>query len=244
MSLALPLAIVYNRRMKTIAIILAGGTGTRFNNKEPKQFRKIAGRTLLDHCLGRFQELQGVGALVLVCPQAHVRRAKKIAGNYPKVTNVLAGGKTRQESSAIGVGAAAGAEWVLIHDAARALVPAPVIHRVLAALKKNEAVMPVVSAGDTTVRVDDKGAVTAVLDRDKLRRVQTPQGFRADIIRGAHKLAREEDFREAGDDCSLVLRYGLAPVVTVDGDPDNIKITYPSDLIVAEAMLDSVTRHE
>jgi 2-C-methyl-D-erythritol 4-phosphate cytidylyltransferase len=144
---------------------------------------------------------------------------------------------TRLESWAIGVGAAAGAATVLIHDAARALVPPAVIDRVLAALASQGAVMPVLPAGDTIVRVDDSGLVTAVLDRDKLRRAQTPQGFRSEIIRQGHKLAKNEGYGDAGDDCSLVLRYKLAPVVTVAGDAENIKITYPSDLVVAESIL-------
>jgi len=76
-----------------------------------------------------------------------------------------------------------------------------------------------------------------VLDRGKLRCAQTPQGFKLEIIRQAHKLAQSEGFNDAGDDCSLVLRYGLAPVVTVDGDAANIKITYPGDLVMAEAIL-------
>jgi len=232
------LQFIYNNTMKTIAIVLAGGTGTRLKGPEPKQFRKIGGKALLEICLKGFQEQKGISGMVLVCPKAYLQRAKLIAGKYPKVTAVLAGGKTRQESAAIGVTAAIGAERVLIHDAARALVPAPVIGRVLAALKKSAAVMPVVPAGDTTVRVDEKGSVTAVLDRDKLRRVQTPQGFRADIIRIAHKLANEEGFRDAGDDCSLVLRYGLAPVVTVEGDVANIKVTVPQDLLLAKAIME------
>ncbi len=97
--------------------------------------------------------------------------------------------------------------------------------------------MPVLAVNDTTVRVDGDGLVAAVLDRDKLRCVQTPQGFKLDVMRRAHELAENEGYEDAGDDCSLVLRYKLAPVVTVAGDPDNIKITYPSDFIVAEAIL-------
>jgi 2-C-methyl-D-erythritol 4-phosphate cytidylyltransferase len=229
--------------MKNIAIILAGGTGTRFKSKEPKQFNEIDGKTLLEICLQRFQDHQGINGIILVCPARHLSRAGKIAGAFSKVSRVLAGAKTRQGSSAIGVRAADGAESVLIHDAARALVPGPVIGRVLAALAEGCAVMPVMPAGDTTVRVDPEGLVTAVLDRDKLRCVQTPQGFRLDNIRRAHELADNEGYGDAGDDCSLVLRYKLAPVVTVAGDVENIKITYPSDLIVAEAILNSVTRN-
>jgi 2-C-methyl-D-erythritol 4-phosphate cytidylyltransferase len=223
--------------MSAIAVILAGGAGKRLGGAVPKQFRTIAGKTLLDICLERFQKPKAITGMVLVCPCAHLARARRIAGNYPKVIAVLAGGKTRQASAAIGVAAAMGAERVLIHDAARALVPVDVIGRVLAALAKSAAVVPVVPTGDTTVRVDKQGAVTAVLDRDLLRGVQTPQGFRADIIRIAHRLAREEGFADASDDGSLVQRYNLAPVTTVWGDPLNIKVTVAPDLDLAEVIL-------
>lgn len=219
--------------MKTTAIILAGGKGSRFKGKEPKQFLKIGGQTLLDICLQPFQKHKGIHEIILVCPKEHLARAKKIAGKYPKVAAVVAGGRTRQGSSANGVAAASEAGQVLVHDAARALVTSDMIDRVLKALAKNAAVMPVLPAEDTTVRVDDKGKVTAVLDRDKLRRVQTPQGFRADIIRIAHRLAQDEGFTDAPDDGSMILRYGLAPIASVAGDPRNIKITVPSDLDLA-----------
>jgi len=225
--------------MSTVAIILAGGSGTRFNSPEPKQFLKIGNKTLLEICLERFQRHEGIGAIVLVCPAARLGQAEKIASGpgFSKVVKVLAGGATRQGSSSMGIGAApTDAERVLIHDASRAMVPEGVISRVLAAMATAPAVMPVLPAGDTTVRVDERGAVLAVLDREKLRRVQTPQGFRLDVIRKAHEMARNEGFAEASDDCSLVLRYKLAPVVTVEGDPGNIKVTYPEDLVLAEAI--------
>jgi len=226
--------------MSTTAIILAGGIGERFNAPVPKQFLEIGGRTLLEICLQRFQDHKGIDAIILVCPKAQLTLAEKIvaSGAGAKVLKVLAGGRTRQESSAIGVAAApSGMENVLIHDAARALVPAGVISRVLEALGSARAVMPVLPAGDTIVRIDDAGVVTAVLDREKLRRVQTPQGFRLETIRRAHDMATSEGIADASDDCSLVLRYKLAPVATVDGDMINIKITYPEDLVMAEALM-------
>ena len=230
----------YNLSMNNIAIILAGGSGERFQGPEPKQFLKIGQKTLLEICLERFQEHPGIDAIVLVCPASGLPRAGKIVagGAFAKVARVLAGGKTRQESSSIGVAALpAWTEKVLIHDAARALVPTAVVTRVLAALDREAAVMPVVPAGDTTVRIDGTGMVTAVLDREKLRRVQTPQGFKPDVICLAHEMARAEGFLDAKDDCSLVLRYKLAPVASVDGDAANIKITYPLDLILAGSIL-------
>ncbi len=224
--------------MSTTAIILSGGTGSRFNASLPKQFLKIGKKTLLTICLQRFQDHAGIASIILVCPGEHLARAQRDAAVFPKVALVLPGGATRQESSAIGVSVVpAGARNVLIHDAARALVPVAVIDRVLAALASAHAVMPVLPVGDTTVRIDESGAVAAVLDRNVLRRVQTPQGFRTDIIKEAHKIAKNEGFIDAPDDCSLVLKYGLSPVVTVDGDPRNIKITYSYDLDIARALL-------
>jgi len=226
--------------MNTIAIILAGGSGERFGGTLPKQFLEVAGRSLLEICLERFRDHPGIDGIILVSPADHLDMAKKTVaeGPFPKVIRVLAGGRTRQESSTIGSAAVPeSAENVLIHDAARALVPAAIITRVLEALARSRAVMPVLPVDDTTVRVDEAGTVAAILDRAKLRRVQTPQGFKLEIIRRAHELARAEGFGGAGDDCSLVLRYGLAPVVTVEGAAGNIKITYPQDLGIAEALL-------
>jgi 2-C-methyl-D-erythritol 4-phosphate cytidylyltransferase len=226
--------------MNTIAIILAAGSGARFNSPVPKQFLRIAGRSLLEICLERFRDHPGIDGIILVSPADRLGMAEKTVaeGPFPKVIRVLAGGRTRQESSAIGSTAAPeSAENVLIHDAARALVPAGIITRVLEALAHARAVMPVLPVNDTTIRVDEAGTVAAILDRAKLRRVQTPQGFKLEIIRRAHELARAEGFSGAGDDCSLVLRYGLAPVVTVEGAAGNIKITYPQDLVIAEALL-------
>jgi 2-C-methyl-D-erythritol 4-phosphate cytidylyltransferase len=225
--------------MSTIAIILAAGAGERFRTALPKQFHLVAGRSLLEICLERFRDHPGIDGIILVSPADRLAMAKNAvaSGPFPKVIQVLAGGRTRQESSAIGVAAAPeGTENVLIHDAARALVPPEVISRVLEALAQARAVIPVLPVSDTTVRVDDAEVVTAVLDRAKLRRAQTPQGFKLEVIRRAHDQARASGFADAGDDCSLVLRFDLAPVRAVPGDPGNIKITYPSDLAIAEAI--------
>jgi 2-C-methyl-D-erythritol 4-phosphate cytidylyltransferase len=226
--------------MNTIAIILAAGSGARFNSPVPKQFIQVAGRSLLEICLERFRDHPGIDGIILVSPADRLEMAEKTIadGPFPKVIRVLAGGRTRQESSAIGNAAVPeSAENVLIHDAARALVPAGIITRVLEALAHSRAVMPVLPVNDMTIRIDEAGTVAAILDRAKLRRVQTPQGFKLEIIRRAHELARAEGFSGAGDDCSLVLRYGLAPVVSVEGSAGNIKITYPQDLAIAEALL-------
>lgn len=232
--------IDYNLRMKNLAILLAGGSGERFMGPLPKQFIRIAGRSLLAICLERFQKHPGIDGIILVSPTDRLAMAEKAVadGHFSKVIGVLAGGGTRQESSFIGVGAAAAEiDNILIHDVARALVPAGIITRVLEALALDMAVMAALPAGDTIVRVDEAAMVAAVLDRDKLKLVQTPQGFRREIISQAHALARADGCGGASDDCSLVLRYKLAPVATVLGDPANIKITYPEDIEIAKALL-------
>ena len=181
--------------MKNLAIILAGGTGTRFNSPEPKQFGLVGRRPLLEICLGAFQDHPGLDGIVLVAPAAHLSRVEKMvaAAAFSKVRKIIPGGKTRQESSALGIAAAPDTtENILIHDAARALVPPIVISRVLEALASFKAVMPVLPVSDTIIRVDDANLVTAVLDRGKLRHVQTPQGFKLEIIRRAHELAEKE----------------------------------------------------
>lgn len=226
--------------MKNLAIILAAGSGERFSGPVPKQFLKLGGRSLFEICLEKFQVHPDIDGIVLVCPDSHLPLVEDTvsAGHFSKAVKIIAGGTTRQESSFAGINAVpAGVKNVLIHDAARALVTPAVISRILAALAANMAVMAALPAGDTIVRVDEEAMVTAVLDRAKLSQVQTPQGFRLEIIRQAHALARADGLSNASDDCSLVLRYKLAPVVAVLGDPGNIKITYPQDLAIAEAIL-------
>ena len=130
--------------MKNLAVILAAGSGERFGDHLPKQFQKIAGRTLLEICLERFQAHPGIDEIVLVCPAAHLPLAEKTAaaGRFAKVKNILPGGKTRQESSFIAVNAVpSGVENILIHDVARALVSPVVISRVLEALTVGMAVL-------------------------------------------------------------------------------------------------------
>ena len=226
--------------MSAFAIILAGGTGERLGGPVPKQFCEIGGRSLLALCLERFEKHDAIDGIILVCTAANMPLAEKIvqAGAFHKVRPVIPGGQTRQESSFFGVQAVPqGVKNVLIHDAARALVPDAVISRVLEKLAGEKAVMAALPVADTVVRVDEAARVMAVLDRSKLELAQTPQGFRLEVIRQAHEMARAEGFTAASDDCSLVLRYNLAPIATVPGDPGNIKVTYAEDLKTAEALL-------
>jgi 2-C-methyl-D-erythritol 4-phosphate cytidylyltransferase len=230
--------------MRTVAVVLAGGSGVRLGGTTPKQLLLLAGRTLLEHCVAAFEAAPGVDDVVVVMPAGLTAQAQRIlAGKYGKLRDVIEGGKDRPGSAsrAIDLLSREGAERnVLFHDAARPLVDQRIIADCVAALARCEALGVVVPTADTIVEMDD-GVMTAIPPRDSLGRCQTPQGFRLSVIRRAYELAAADQDR-AGfaptDDCGIVLRYlPEIPVLVVRGSERNIKITYPGDLRIAEAAL-------
>lgn len=207
------------------AVVVAAGTGRRFGGA--KQFEQLGGARVLDRSVGACRSV--CGGVVVVVPPEVLGTADAVV---PGADVVVAGGGTRSESVRHGLAAVPeSAELVLVHDAARPLVPAAVCARVVDALRAGaSAVVPVVPVVDTVRTVDGD-----VLDRDSLRAVQTPQGFRRAALVAAH--ATEAD---ATDDAGLMELLGER-VAMVDGDPANLKITSPSDLAVAATLLDLAT---
>jgi 2-C-methyl-D-erythritol 4-phosphate cytidylyltransferase len=226
---------------KNLAIILAGGTGSRIEGDLPKQFLKLAGKTILQHSIEKFENHPGIDHIFLVIYKEFLNKAKEIIreSGHQKVVKILTGGQTRQESSRIGVNAAARGEYenVLVHDAARPFVSKKIIDDIFAALNTYAAVNIAVPSPDTIIEVSDKNLVKNIPDRKYLRRVQTPQGFKWDLIQKAHELAIDKGIANATDDCSLILTFKLADIYVVEGSEENIKITYPSDLQIAEKMI-------
>jgi ribitol-5-phosphate 2-dehydrogenase (NADP+) / D-ribitol-5-phosphate cytidylyltransferase len=230
--------------MRTVAVVLAGGTGQRFGGDRPKQLRVLAGRTLLEHSVAAFEQAPDVDAIMVVMPAGLAGQAGQrfAAGNgYRKVTAVIEGGATRTDSTRCAIAALGKAECnVLFHDAARPLVDQRIIADCVSALAADQAIGVAVPSSDTIVEVSD-GVVTAMPRRDALARCQTPQGFRLSVIRRAYQLADADpgfSQRPATDDCGIVHRYlPDIPVRLVPGSEHNIKITYPDDLEVAEALL-------
>jgi len=241
--------------MRTVAVVLAGGSGRRFGPERPKQLRALAGRNLIEHCVQAFDQAPAVDdVLVVVAPdiEAEVRQA---TAGYGKVVGVILGGPSRTDSTRQAISwlitasrtvadpvEADGPDWkVLFHDAARPLVDQRTIADVVAALDEWLAVGVVVPSADTIVEVAD-GAIRRVLARDALARCQTPQGFRLSVIRRAYELAdADPGFAAipATDDCGVVLRYlPDVPVGVVRGSERNLKITYAADLAIAQALLD------
>lgn len=226
--------------MKNIAIILASGTGERFGENVPKQFYQFKGKTLLEHAIDAFEKNKNIDEIILVTNPKFRDLAENILNknDYKKITKVLNGGKTRVESSYIGTSEAPEEANVLIHDAVRAFVTQKIIDDNIEALKKHEAVGTAIESIDTIIQVDENNVITAIPPRKFLKRVQTPQSFRANLIKKAHELALKDENASFTDDCGLILRYNLAPIHIVDGDEINLKITQKNDLKIIENILD------
>lgn len=220
------------------AIILASGSGVRFNDRQPKQFTKLAGLPVVVHTLKTFQMSPLIDDLIVVCPEDYVDDVWKLINRYglDKVDKVVAGGRTRQESSHVGISCCKDdAGYVLIHDGVRPFISHKVIEDVVNAVQSHDAVDTVIPSADTLVEVDTDGFISNIPDRSRFRRGQTPQAFGLALIRAAHQQAMLDGIDNATDDCALVLRLGHK-VFTVPGDEQNIKITYPLDLHLADKL--------
>lgn len=221
------------------AIILASGSGTRARSETPKQFLKLAGKTVLEHTLDVFQSHPGVGEIIVVAAAENRLMVEELVtrAGYSKVKALVAGGTTRQASSASGIAAVADDDRkVLVHDAVRPLLDHAVIDRCLEALDSHDAVDTGIPSGDTIIRVNRDDCIDEIPERAMLRLGQTPQGFRAGLLRKAHALAGRDPGLKVTDDCGLVLHYNLGEVKVVAGDVNNIKITYPSDIYLADRL--------
>ncbi len=226
--------------MTVHALVLAGGTGTRFGAATPKQLLDLDGSTVLAHAVRRLAQHPEVDWIVLVTHAESAREAHRVAVAEPKVATVVSGGATRAESTRLGLAAIpdlADDDLVLVHDAARPLVTTAVVDACLAGLVDHDAVTPAVESVDTLVEVDADGTVLRGVDRASVRRVQTPQGFRAGVLRRAHAAAARLD-ADPTDDCGVVLAHVPgARVAVVAGDERNLKITRPADLDLARRWL-------
>jgi len=214
--------------MRVTAVLVAAGRGTRAGDGPPKQFRIVAGRPVIVHAVAALRPL--VDAIVLVThpdDDAAIAALPELA-DLPRVH----GGATRRESVARGLAAVDGEGIVLVHDAARPFLPADVAARLIRAVEAGAAgAIPVLPVADSLVRAG------ATVDRAGLMRVQTPQAFRADILRDAH--AGWWGVEEPTDDAAMVRALGHA-VAEVEGDERLAKLTTAADFALAEARLGTV----
>jgi len=222
---------------KVSAIIVAAGEGQRMGGVD-KMYAPINGRPALSRVLDTFQKCKKVDQIVVVMGAKNIEACRRLvkAEEWSKVKDIVLGGKRRQDSVAEGLKHVKDAEWVVIHDGARPLITSELIEQGLAAAKETGAAAAAVPVTVTIKEVQKDEIVSRTLLRQNLRAIQTPQVFRFDIIKNAYKHATGD----VTDDAALVEKTGYK-VKLYMGSYDNIKITTPDDLAVAEAL---VKKHE
>ena len=217
---------------------MAAGSGDRFGSGEPKQFIHLYRRPMLVWSIERFADHPRIDAITVVVAPGSEAQVDQLVERYElrKVRAPVVGGATRQESVSLGLMSLGDeAERVLIHDAARPCVTEALITSMLDKLEEHDAVIPALPAVDTLIH-EREGQLDAILDRVNVSGVQTPQGFKTELIVKAHRRAESRGL-QASDDGSLVFALGV-PVQTVVGERTNIKVTYEDDIRIAEAILE------
>ncbi len=219
--------------MKKFAVIVAGGSGKRMGNIVPKQFLLLNHKPVLWYTLDTFLRSYADMRIILVLPDEHIERGKQIAETLPNARNIAitAGGETRFHSVKQGLKLVDEDSVVFVHDGVRCLISVPLIQRCYnQAIEKGSAV-PAVAATDS-VRIEN-GRGHYVENRQHVRIIQTPQTFLSNIILPAFGQEYDESFT---DEATVVEAYGT-PVFLTEGEYDNIKITRPVDIIIAERMM-------
>jgi len=225
--------------MRTYGVVLAGGVGARLGLSIPKQMIKVAGKTILEHTVAAFNDAPEIDeVIVMVTPGWTERVATLLNNHYGKISLILEGGSTRNETTRRVVDALGDIECkILLHDAVRPLLDQRIISECVEALDNFGAVDVVIPSADTIVTVDDEDVITHIPNRSRLRRGQTPQAFRLSVLRSAYERAVEDPYFNASDDCGVVLKYRPdVKIKCVLGAEHNIKVTYPVDLFIADKL--------
>jgi 2-C-methyl-D-erythritol 4-phosphate cytidylyltransferase len=214
-------------------VLAAAGLGTRLKSAEPKAFLRLGDQTLIDRALAPFLLRDDLAAAAVAVPDPAF--AADLLRHLDPRVRFVQGGEDRQASVAAGLAVLGDVDLILVHDAARPLVEEATIAAVIEAAGRSGAAVPALPIHDTVKEVGAEGRVKGTPPRAALVLAQTPQGFRADLLRRAHAEAQAAGVR-ATDDASLVERLG-EPVLVVPGRRSNLKITTREDLLIAEAIL-------
>jgi 2-C-methyl-D-erythritol 4-phosphate cytidylyltransferase len=223
---------------RNIAIVVAAGTGSRMGGELPKQFLQLGGKPMIVHSLNLFERSELIDEIILVVHQdylAYVSQAIVDEYKFHKIRKITCGGETRQESVLAGLTACpAGIDMVAIHDAARPFLADNLFRNVLAKASETGAAILAIQAKES-IKIADNHVIIKTLKRDSIWIAQTPQVFRFAAILDAHQRA-EASKNEATDDSELYEQY-CGSVSIVPGSQNNIKITTPADLILAEEII-------
>ncbi|GGB45186.1 pyrophosphorylase [Flexivirga endophytica] len=217
--------------------MLAGGVGARLGLSVPKQMVKVSGKTILEHTVAALHDSPVIDEMIVMVTPGWAEQTATILGEkYPKVSRILEGGSTRNETTMRVLTAIEEDEAkILLHDAVRPLVDGRILKDCAAALDSYNAVDVVIPSADTIVAVDEDEIITHIPERSFLRRGQTPQGFKLSVLRSAYELAAEDPYFSATDDCGVVIKY-LPDVKTktIQGSDRNMKVTYPLDMYIVD----------
>ena len=219
---------------RVVAIIAAAGRGVRLGQR--KQLLDLCGRPVLAWCLETFAQSPLVDDVIVACEADEVAACEQLARRLcaAKLRAVVRGGERRQDSVLAGLRSAPpGTEFVIVHDGARPFVTGSMIERVLAAARKSGASIVGVAVKDTIKQIGEGGTVMRTIPREQLAAAQTPQAFAFDVLYKAYTAAEAEGF-VGTDDAMLVEWAAAAQVIIVEGSNENLKITTPADLMLAE----------
>lgn len=223
-----------------IAIILAGGNGSRLGNDTPKQFLKVAGKQVVEHTIGVFENCARIDEICIVCKPDYITEVKDLVvrNRYKKVKKILNGGKERYDSSLAAINAYSDDNAnMLFHDAVRPLVNERIINDCIDALNHYNAVDVATKTTDTIVSVDGNECIDFIPNRANLRNGQTPQCFKRGTIRRAYEIALADPNFVTTDDCGTVRRYlPNEPIFVVAGENSNMKLTYVEDLFLLDKL--------
>lgn len=230
--------------MKTTAIILSAGNGSRMNSKIKKQYMLVDGKPIIWYTLKAFQE-SAVDEIVLVTGKNEIGYCRELIEKsaFTKVKYIVAGGKERYDSVYEGLLETKGSEYVLIHDGARPLVSQSVIKQSIDKVQKCKACVVAVRVKDTIKRVNGNGEVVETPNRNELWAIQTPQTFEYKLVRECYEKMFDDSTEGITDDAMVVEKYSNKKVVVVEGEYSNVKITTPEDIDTAEKILKKVSKN-
>ena len=225
---------------RNIAVILASGTGSRFESKIPKQFVKLAGKPVIQYTIEAFENCAAIDEIYIVTKEDYIDLVYEITNKneLKKISKVISGGKERYDSTWAAINATPEENCnLIIHDAVRPFISEKIINDCIAALVKYNAVDVVVDAVDTIVEVNGN-FISNIPDRRKLKRGQTPQAFKKDTLKEAYNKFFLDPQKAASDDCGIVLKYlKEEKIYTVNGAESNFKLTHQQDLYLADNII-------
>lgn len=230
---------------KNIGVILAGGVGSRMGLDYPKQFAKISGKTALEHTLHIFEKHPQINEIIIVAERNYYKKIEALVAEagFKKVQKIIFGGKERTDSTLSAIASLEGEKEntkIIIHDSVRPLLSADIITQCITKLEQYNAVDVAIPATDTIVRVNNSTQeILEIPDREEYYQGQTPQAFRLGVLRRAYEIYKNSSDIRGTCDCSIVLKTTNEKIGIVLGSEENIKLTRPVDLFIADKLFQS-----